>query len=57
VLFDELDTHATGCQQLDEVPKVAEIPGEPIHAMNHDGVTGSDELEHRLQFRAVCVAS
>jgi hypothetical protein len=38
-------------------PKVAKVPGEPIHAMNHDGVTASDELEHRLQPGTVCVAS
>lgn len=51
MLLHELDPHSSTSQRLHKSAKIVEIAGKPIHAVNHDRVAITNELEQLLEFR------
>jgi hypothetical protein len=51
-LFDKLRSHAFACQTLDESTQVIEVAGEPVHAVDNDGVPVAGEPQELGELRS-----
>ena len=52
VFFHELDPHPLAGQGLDNPAKVVEVAGQPVHAVDENGVAGAHKTQQEFQLGA-----
>lgn len=54
-LFYKLDLHTPPRQTEDELPKVIQVPAQPVHRVTEHNIPIAHEVEHRRELRAMHV--